>query len=297
MDLNALRSTLAIAEHGGIAGASRATRIPRSTLSRHLAELEQALGTRLVERTSRRFRLTAEGAALVALADEPMRGLADVAERIRPGDKPLTGRLRISVPILFGHTLLGRVAIAFAHAHPDVFLDVVVGDRPVDLLGEGFDAAVRVNPAPHSTLTGRLLARNHLILVATPELAGRLGYEDGAPDRVAWPALVRPGWGDDGIWPIEANGRKMRVTAQLRMALSSPVALLDAVLAHLGAALLPETLVAGHMAGGRLVALGTRQGAAEEVWVLHAAGRLPNRRLLALMDVTTAVFAEALPRR
>lgn len=296
MDLNALRSTLAIAENGGMAGASRATRIPRSTLSRHLAELEQALGARLVERTSRRFRLTAGGAALVALADEPMKRLADIAERIRPGDEPLTGRLRISVPILFGHSLLGPVAVAFAQAHPDVFLDVVVDDRPVDLLGEGFDAALRVNPAPRSMLTGRLLARNHLVLVATPELAGRLGYEEGAPDRVAWPALVRPGWGDDGAWPIEANGRRMQVTARPRMALSSPVALLDAVLAYCGAALLPETLVVGHLKSKRLVALGTRQGAAEEVWILHAAGRLPNRRLLALMDVTTAVFAKALPR-
>lgn len=295
MDLNALHSTLVVAEHGGIAEANRVTGIPRSTLSRHLAEIERALGTRLVERTSRRFRLTAEGEALVALAKEPLDRLSDLGDRIRPGEGPLTGRVRISVPFLFGQTLLGQVAVAFADAHPGVFLDVVVDDRHVDLLRDGFDAALRVNPTSDSPLVGRLLGRNRLVLVATPDLAERVGHEAGFPDRVNWPALVRPGWGDDGAWDVEVEDRQMRVTARPRMALSSPVALLEAVLAHLGAALLPQTLVGEHLASGRLVKLGTRFGVAEEIWVLHAAGRLPNRRLVALMDVLTVAFARHLP--
>ncbi|MBE7220868.1 MAG: LysR family transcriptional regulator [Caulobacteraceae bacterium] len=291
MDLNALRSALAVAEHGGVAQAHRATGAPRSTLSRHLAELERDLGARLIARTSRRLRLTAEGEALVALAAEPMRALLEAEERIRPGDAPLAGRLRVSAPVLFGYTLLGEAACAFARAHPGVFLEVVVGDRKVDLVCEGFDAAIRVNPAPDSLLTGRLLGRNRLLLVATPALAGAVGARAEAPQATAWPAVVREGWGDGGRWEIEQAGAKVAVQAVPRLSLSTPLAMLDAVLAGVGAALLPRTLVQDHLDAGRLVALGPRFGPAEEVWLLHAAGRLPSRRLLALVDILLPIYA------
>uniref|UniRef100_UPI0035CAF214 LysR family transcriptional regulator n=1 Tax=uncultured Sphingomonas sp. TaxID=158754 RepID=UPI0035CAF214 len=292
MDLNALRSTRAIVEHGGIAPAVRMTGTPRSTLSRHLAELENALGLRLVERTSRRFRLTEAGQTLIDLVTEPLKALEGIADRIGPNTGPLSGRLRLSVPVLFGHTLLGRVVAAFAEAHPDVFLDVMVDDRHVDLLREGFDAAVRIRPAPDSSLTGRLLTRSRLVLVAAPGLAKRLGHDGTAPEKLVWPAIVRAGWGDDGGWDVEMEGgRNVRIAARPRLALSSPVAMLDAVLAQLGAAFLPESLIRGHVAGHRLIVLGTRAGPAEEVWILHAAGRLPGRKLVALMDVMTGIFA------
>ena len=290
MDLNALRSALAVAEHGGVAAATRATGVPRSTLSRHLAELEQALGLRLVERTSRRFRLTVEGAALVELASKPMATITDIEERMRAADGPLTGRLRVSVPVLFGQSLLGCLAVAFADAHPDVFLDVVVDDRHVDLIREGFDAALRVNPAVDSTLTGRLLGRNRLLLVATPELADRLGYRQGCPEAIVWPAIVRETWGDDGRFDVEQGGRRIVVPAQPRLALSSPLAILDAVLAHAGAALRPQTLVLDPIQRGQLISLGARSGSPEEIWLLHAAGRLPSRRLLAFTDILAPLF-------
>lgn len=292
MDLNALRSTLAIARHGGIARTVRATGTPRSTLSRHLAELEQTLGTRLVERTSRQFRLTEAGQALVDLAQEPLDVLTGIEDRIRPTSGPLSGKLRLSVPFLFGHTLLGRVAAAFAEAHPDVFLDVVIDDRHVDLLREGFDAAVRIRPAPDSSLTGRLLTRSRLVLVAAPSLTQQPGFDAATPEQAIWPAVVRPGWGDDGGWDLSAPGGSVRVAARPRLALSSPLAMLDATLAGLGAAFLPEGLVQNHVAEQRLVVLGVRAGPPDEVWILHAAGRLPSRKLVALMGVMTDLFAE-----
>lgn len=292
IDLNALRSVLAVAEHGAVAAAMRATGIPRSTLSRHLAELEQVLGVRLVERTSRRFRLTEEGSALVELAKAPIGALADVEERMRPGDGPLTGRLRVSVPVLFGQSLLGRVAAAYTEVHPGVFLDVVVDDRHVDLIGEGFDAALRINPAADSALTGRVLGRNRLLLVATPTLADRLGYREGLPEAVVWPAVVRETWGDDGRFDVEQDGRRVVMPAQPRISLSSPIAILDAVLAHAGAALLPQTLVRAAVGRGELISLGVRAGSHEEIWLLHAAGRLPSRRLLAFTEILTPFFAK-----
>jgi DNA-binding transcriptional LysR family regulator len=173
-----------------------------------------------------------------------------------------------------------------------VLLEAVVDDRKVDLLREGFDAAVRVNPAPDSLLTGRLLGRNRVFFVATPGVAQRVGYAGEAPERFAWPAVIRRGWGDDGGWTLIGPKGPVRVRALPRLDLSSPLAIRDAVLAGAGAAFLPETLVAAELAAGRLLRLGVRHGEPEEVWIVHASGRLPSGRLRALIDTMVSVFAE-----
>jgi DNA-binding transcriptional LysR family regulator len=292
MDLNAVRDFLAVAEHGSYAEAGRILGLPKSTLSRRVAALEQSLGVRLIDRNSRRLRLTAEGDELRERAASLVTALSDLEEQVRPGDAPLKGRLRISVPVLFGHVCLGRIAARFADAHPGVLLEAVVEDRRIDLLREGFDAAVRVNPSPDSTLSGRLLGRNRLVLVAAPALASRLGYEGRSPQKVVWPAIVRQGWGDDGGWDVAGAGGAVRVPAKVRLDLSSPLAIRDAVIAGSGAALLPQVLVGQDLADGRLIRLGERIGNPEEIWIVHASGRLPSRRLRALMDVMVAFFAD-----
>ena len=293
MDLNALRDFLAVAEHGSYAEAGRVLGLPKSTLSRRVAALEGSLGVRLMDRDARRLRLTAEGDRLRERASAHVATLSGLGDETRADDAPLRGRLRLSVPILFGHSGLGRVAARFAEAHPGVLLEAVVGDRQVDLLREGFDAALRVNPAPDSALSGRLLGRNRLSLVAAPALAKRLGYEGVAPERVTWPAVVRRGWGDDGGWDVVAEGARVRVPADVRLDLSSPLAMRDAVLAGTGAALLPVTSIRQELADGRLIRLGERIGDPEEVWIVHASGRLPSRRLRALVDVLVTFFRDA----
>jgi len=292
MDLNAVRDFLAVAEHGSYAEAGRLLGLPKSTLSRRVAALEQSLGVRLIDRNSRRLRLTAEGDELRERAGTLVAALSDLEEQVRPGDAPLKGSLRISVPVLFGHVCLGRIAARFAEAHPGVLLEAVVEDRTVDLLREGFDAALRVNPWTDSTLTGRLLGRNRLVLVASPALASRLGYEGRSPQDLVWPAVVRQGWGDDGGWNLAGAEGVVRILAQARLDLSSPLAIRDAVVAGAGAALLPQILVGEDLAVGRLIRLGERIGAPEEIWIVHASGRLPSRRLRALMDTMVAFFAD-----
>ena len=292
MDLNAVRDFLVVAEYGSYAEAGRILGLPKSTLSRRVAALEQSLGVRLIDRNSRRLRLTAEGDELRERAASLVTALSDLEEQVQPSDAPLKGRLRISVPVLFGHVCLGRIAARFADAHPGVLLEAVVEDRRIDLLREGFDAALRVNPSPDSTLTGRVLGRNRLVLVAAPALASRLGYKSGSPQDVEWPAVVRQGWGHDGQWDIEVTGTAVRVSAKVRLDLSSPLAIRDAVIAGAGAALLPQVLVEQDLSDGRLIRLGERSGTPEEIWIVHASGRLPSRRLRALIDVLLAFFAD-----
>lgn len=292
MDLNAVRDFLVVAEHGSFAEAGRVLGLPKSTLSRRIIALEQSLGVRLMERNSRRLRLTPEGDELRERAAGLVTGLADLEEQLSPGDAPLRGGLRISVPVLLGYTVLGRIAAQFAAQHPEVLLEAVVDDRKVDLLREGFDAAVRVNPPPDSLLSGRLLGRNRLLLVAAPSLIERLGYAGAAPQAFTWPAVVRRGWGDDGSWMLSGKRGPVQVSATPRLSLSSPLAIRDAVLVGAGAAFLPQTIAARDLAEGRLVVLGERHGDPEEVWIVHASGRLPSRRLRALIDLMVDYFAD-----
>ena len=107
-----------------------------------------------------------------------------------------------------------------------------------------------------------------------------------------WPAVVRQGWGDDGGWDVTGAGGAVRVPAKVRLDLSSPLAIRDAVIAGAGAALLPQVLVRQDLAEGRLIRLGERIGNPEEIWIVHASGRLPSRRLRALIDVMVAFFAD-----
>ena len=293
MDLNAVRDFLAVAEHGSYAEAGRILGLPKSTLSRRVATLEQSLGVRLIDRNSRRLRLTAEGDELQERAASLVMALSDLEEQVRPGDAPLKGRLRISVCAL---SCSGMSASAGSR-HPSPMpipacsFEAVVEDRRAELLREGFDAAVRVNPSPDGTLTGRLLGRNRLVLVAAPALASRLGYDGRSPQELMWPAVVRQGWGNDGGWDVAGAGA-VRVSAKVRLDLSSPLAIRDAVIAGAGAALLPQILIRHDLAEGRLIRLGERTGNPEEIWIVHASGRLPSRRLRALIDVMVAFFAD-----
>jgi DNA-binding transcriptional LysR family regulator len=292
MDLNAVRDFLTVAEHGSYAEAGRILGLPKSTLSRRVAALEQSLGVRLLDRNSRRLRLTAEGDEFRERAASLVAALSDLEEQVRPGNAPLKGKLRISVSVLFGHAFLGRVAARFADAYPGVLLEAVVEDRKIDLLREGFDAALRVNPSPDSLLSGRLLGRNRLLLVVPPAVASGLGYKGHSPEDFVWPAVVRQGWGDDGSWDVAGREGVVRVPAKVRLNLSSPLAIRDAVVAGAGAALLPQTLVRQDLAEGRLICLGERTGDLEEVWIVHASGRMPSRRLRALIDLMVAFFAD-----
>ena len=293
MDLNAVRDFLLVAEHGSYAEAGRLLGLPKSTLSRRVAALEHSLGVRLMDRNSRRIRLTAEGDALRERAVDLVRAFTDLEEQVRPGNAPLSGRLRISVPVLFGHVMLGRIAAQFNELHPGVLLEAVVDDRKVDLLREGFEATLRVNPPTDSLLSGRLLGRDRLLLVAAPFLVRRLGCENRVPGDVTWPAVVRRGWGDEGHWELAGDCGPVKVKATPHLDLSSPLAMRDVVVAGAGAALLPRTLVAKDLVEGRLVTLGERHGPLEEVWIVHASGRLPSRRLRALINVMVASFAHS----
>jgi DNA-binding transcriptional LysR family regulator len=155
MDLLALADFNLVARHGGFGRAARAAGRPKATLSRRVSELEKSLDLRLFERGPRALKLTQEGRALYERTGALLAELDETAAAIASGGEKPRGRLRISAPLLFSQTAMGKLAAAFALKYPEVRLEVTAEDRKVDMIEEGYDLVIRVNPVPARPACGR----------------------------------------------------------------------------------------------------------------------------------------------
>ncbi|WP_077033197.1 LysR family transcriptional regulator [Pelomonas sp. KK5] len=292
MDLLALADFHLVAIHGGFGRASRASGQSKASLSRHVRELEERLGVRLIERGTRTLRLTDEGVVLHERTGSRIGEIREALKDVKAGLGRPSGRLRISVPLLFAQTSLGSLAAAFLKAYPDVLLDVVADDRFVDLIADEIDAVVRVNPRPDSDLVGRCFLRNRLVLVAPPSLPRPGLAPDGQVD--SFPAVLRHGAADDETWRVadEQDGREHVFRPQAVMRLASPLSVRDAALAGAGAALIPRTIAVDALASGRLVSWGLSTQAPTEIWVLHASQRLASPKVRAFVDFVCHHFQD-----
>lgn len=189
-DLNDMLYFAEVVERGGFAAAGRALGIPKSRLSRRVAELEGRLGVRLLQRTTRRIHLTPEGETYLL---EGARILAelDALERTVAGARSLPrGPLKIACTLGFGRTRLAPALSAFARAYPQVQVQLHLTERPVNLVEQGFDAVVRFGEQPDSLLTARRLLRNRRVLCASPRYLAQAGEPRLPSDLLAHRCIV-----------------------------------------------------------------------------------------------------------
>jgi DNA-binding transcriptional LysR family regulator len=292
MDLNALQDFVLVATHGGFAPASRARGVPKSSLSRRVRELEEGLGVRLLDRSARTFRLTAEGGELFHSAGPTLSGIEEIEQSIqsRSAGEP-TGRLRIAAPTLFGNFFLGRLAARYYERYPKVELEVVVGDRQFDLLTEGFDAAIRVNAPDTSELVRRRFTSCTMQLVATPAFAARFGPLTPGKCR-ALPTVVFDNAPVAPPWHFGGARRVHEVVPRATLKLSTLAMVRDAVLEGAGFAMLPNTIVDEDVAEGTLLHFGDLQGVDVDLSIVHPSRRLVSRRLRAFIDLVVAAFPD-----
>jgi len=282
MDLPALADFNLVARHGGFGRAARAAGRPKATLSRRVAELEAALGLRLFERGSRTLKLTEEGRALFERAGRLLAELEETAAAIASGGERPRGRLRISAPLLFSQIAMGKIAAGFSLAYPEVRLEVSTEDRAVDLIEEGFDLAIRVNPDPDDSLVGRAFLHDRLVVVASPGLVRPAG-------DLATPAVVRPA-ADRRAWTVKTPAGRVMIAIEPVLALSSLIMVRDAVRAGVGAGRLPVSLVSHDLAEGSLVHWGDVEGPDIALWALYPSRRLLSARVSAFLDYLKQAF-------
>ncbi|SFL90113.1 LysR family transcriptional regulator [Methylorubrum salsuginis] len=287
MDLLALADFNLVARHGGFGRAARAAGRPKATLSRRVAELEGALALRLFERGARTLKLTEEGRALHERTGMLLAELDETAAAISSGGARPRGRLRVSAPLLFSQVAMGRLAAEFALRHPEVRLEVTTEDRAVDMVEEGYDLVIRVNPEANEGLVGRVFLRDRMIVVASS------GMARPATDS-AVPAVVRGAGGGDA-WQVREPGARSRIPFEPTLRLSSVIMVRDAVRAGAGAASLPISLVSHDLAAGTLVHWGDIDGPEIALWVLYPSRRLLSARVSAFLDHLKQAFPQGTP--
>ncbi len=253
-DLNDLYFFAEVVAHGGFAPAGRALRLPKSKLSRRIAQLEARLGVRLIERSSRRFRVTDVGQAYYERCRSVMIEAEQAQAVIAETKGEPHGLVRFSCPTGMMEVIEEMVP-GFLVRFPRVRVQVIATNRAVDLIEERIDVALRVRSTLDSdaTLIIRTLARNERILVASPVLAARIGEGAQIADLASVPTLSSTERSGEDTWEfIGPTGETTAVRHEPRMVCGEFPILRRAAVEGLGVALLPDHLCRHELRDGRL---------------------------------------------
>lgn len=283
MNLEALADFVLVASHGGLGKAARSTGRSKATLSRKVAELEQSLEVRLVERGVQHLKLTAEGEALFARTRGLLGEIVQAGDDVRNGGGRLSGLLRISAPVLFSHVALSRIAASFSQLHPKLQIEINAEDRFVDPVEEGYDLVVRTNPKPTESMVGRRLFTDRLVLVGSSN-AKRPADGDTVP------AVLMSRVGEIRDWVVETDAGRATYHPEPVVRLSSILMIHQAVRAGAGLAILPLSISAKDLASGVLKNYGEVLNRPVEVWVLHSSQRLSSPKVTAFVSFLADQF-------
>jgi DNA-binding transcriptional LysR family regulator len=293
MDLDALRDFLAVIETGGVTAGAALRKAPKQTVSRRLRALEADLRVRLFDRSNRALRLTPEGRQL---QERSRRLLADVDETRRLlTDRASTpaGPLRVSAPMLLGQSLLGRLAARVLAKHPEIQLEIVLSDRRVDLIEDGFDVAIRVGQHDDASLVGRVFARASTIVVAAPSTMARYTKVRRPSDLTRVPCILFGETAHEKTWTLQREDATERVVVTGRLAASSIQLCFDAACAGAGFASVPAYIASDAIRSGRLkrVLPGWHTGTVD-MRIVYSSRRLMSLRLRAFLDIALETFSE-----
>lgn len=289
MNLEHLRIFVEAADTGGVAPAARRLGLSKSIVSRRLAQLEQALGAQLLLRTTRGSALTEAGVTFREHAVRVVAELDAAQETISPAGE-VRGPLRVAAPLTFGISKLAPVFAELARRHPLLNLDTSYSDRFVDIVGEGFDCAVRLGTLPDSSLVARRICTFRGTIVASPAYLEANGTPRTLEDLAHHRAVTQKG----EVWPLQDGGKTVPIRPRSRMTTDNGEAVLAAALAGVGLAGLPDFLIAPHVAAGRLVPLLADHPAPEAgMYVVRPPGAFPSRKVRALIDILVEYFGDA----
>jgi DNA-binding transcriptional LysR family regulator len=295
-DLNDLYYFVQVVDHGGFASAGRALGVPKSKLSRRLALLEERLGVLLIVRSTRHFSVTEIGQTFYAHCRAMLVEAEAAQEAIEVTRAEPCGVVRMSCPVALLNARVAEMVAAFMVDYPRVVVHLEAADRPVDVLGEGIDLALRVRQPPlaDTDLSLRVLGKSRQALVAAPALLERLGTPQVPTDLPALPTLEHGVPQHEHVWHLFGpDGAEARIPHQPRLITRGMTMLRTAALAGVGVVQLPLMMVRGPLARGELVQVlpewAPRSGIIHAVFASRR-GLLPTVRTL--IDFLATRFRE-----
>ncbi|MCP3101018.1 LysR family transcriptional regulator [Myxococcus sp. K15C18031901] len=297
--LSGVHAFVQAAEAGGFALAAQRMGLSRSAVGKSIARLEQRLGTRLFQRTTRQQRLTEDGQVFYERCVRALAELEAAEAALDSGRREPTGRLRVTASVLFGRHLVAPLLCELAREHPGLELELSFSDRVVDLIEDGYDLAIRVAPlADQAGLTARKLGAQMMTVCASPDYLARRGRPRTLEDLPHHEAITygRHGLSKPWLFP-DGKGGDTPVRVQGRLRLDDLESVADAATRGLGLAWLPCWLVTERLRRGELVALLESAGRhGNEIFAVWPQNKHLPTKVRAAVDLLAARIPERLAR-
>ncbi|MEP7454558.1 LysR family transcriptional regulator [Phyllobacterium sp. SB3] len=252
--LAGIEEFVAVVDAGSFSAAADKLHLSRSAVGKTIARLEERLGVRLCQRTTRSFKLTDDGHSFYEHCQTLLATLDSAETVIASGKNVVSGRLRLSLPVLFGRRCVAPVLFELARQYPSLRLEVSFTDRPVDLVAEGYDLVVRNAGLPDTTnLAAKRIARQRMTVCASPAYLMSHGTPETIEDIAAHQAIL---YGQNGnirswLFPNDRKGFDTASTAS-RIILDDLEAVADAAVGGMGLAWLPCWLIRDQLETGKL---------------------------------------------
>ncbi len=289
--LQAIEAFLAVADAGSFSAAARTLGTTKSTVSKRVRLLEERLGVRLLNRTTRKLALTGLGEVYRDDCRRLLDHLADTEAMLRAHARNPRGRLRVSAPTSFGVLHLGPFVARFQERYPEVAIDLALDDRFVDLVGDGYDLAIRIGRLEDSSLVARRLGTFASCCVAGPAYLERHGVPAHPRELAGHNCLRYLYRRRPEEWRFARGGETVTVRIRGSLAANNGDLLREAACAGLGIARMPSFMVERELARGRLRRLLADWGGEEVgIFAVYPAHRQTGPALRAFVDALVCRF-------
>ena len=289
-----MRVFAGVVDAGSFVGAADALGMSKAAVSRHVSDLEQRLGVRLMQRTTRKLSLTQEGEVFLARCRDILASIEESEAELSTRAASASGLLKVSVPVSFATKHLAPLWSDFLAAHPRLTLDVHLADRVVDLVDEGFDLAVRIARLPDSSLVSRKLAATRLVLCAAPSYLRRRGTPTHPDDLAAHDVIGYSLLSTPGQWLLQGPDGPVTVKIRPRLWTNNGDTSVAAAVRGAGIDLQPTFLIADELADGRLVqVLPAWQAVELGIYAVYPSRKFVLPKVRALVNFLAASFADA----
>lgn len=253
--LTRMQAFVQVVDAGGFSAAARKAGKSKALLSKYVRDLEDELGVRLLNRTTRQLSPTEAGVAYHREAVDILQRLEDLTASVRDTHTQARGHLRVSAPRSYGDAELGAAMAEFLTVHPEITVDLRLDDRFVDLVEEGFDVAIRISEPSDSSLIARRLSTFRVVTCAAPAWIAAHGRPEKPEDLLGLPAICDTNARNWHHWPYMVDGERMVVAVTPRMNVNGPQVTTAAAVAGVGVARTPLFAAARAVEAGDLVIL------------------------------------------
>ncbi len=289
-----MRAFVAVADANQFSLASERLGLSRAMASKQVMDLEAHLGLRLLNRTTRKVSLTDEGAGYLERCRDILSAIDEAEQEFASRALEPSGRLRVTAPMSFGASHLAPQIALYAASNPRVSVELILNDRHVDLVEEGFDLAIRIGRLADSSLVAKKIGEMRLIACAAPSYLSARGRPQTPSDLTDHECVLYSYASAGAVWNFTAPGGRESVRVGGRVACNNGEAICNIAVAGLGVIAQPDFIVAAHLTTGALErVLPNHAMEPRGIYAIHTSRRYAPLKIRSFIDQLSAAFAEA----